>query len=373
MPFAIRYFLCVNGSSVKNHPPMFTVFVVGLNNSMKSMVVSEWLKTSLISTGAIEFVGSSAPGEPPTSELARQFTALSGSTFVFGSLRHERITWLGALGATAQGARIGTSVLTPTMRYHPSVVAQAYATLAQISAGPVFLGIGSGEAMNETPATGAEWPGAKERRMRLAESIKLIRHLWTEERVDFEGEYYRTVRATIYERPDAAIPIYVAAAGPLAAKLVGRAADGFICTSGKPMELYTSLLENVDEGAAAAGRDSAGIAKMIEIKVSYDTELERAERACHWWGALALTSEEKMSIGGPARARAARRRASGARRVTVHRDDRPRRGGRPHRAVRRAGVHRARLPWSRRGPGALPRALHPRRAPPPARQVRMTA
>jgi coenzyme F420-dependent glucose-6-phosphate dehydrogenase len=209
------------------------------------------------------------------------------------------LTWLGALGAAAKGARIGTSVLTPTMRYHPSIVAQAYATLAQISAGPVFLGIGSGEAMNETPATGAEWPGAKERRMRLAESIKLIRRLWTEERVDFEGDYYRTVRATVYERPDAAIPIYVAAAGPLAAKLVGRAADGFICTSGKPMELYTSLLEKIDEGAAAAGRDAAGIAKMIEIKVSYDTELERAERACHWWGALALTSEEKMSTEDP--------------------------------------------------------------------------
>jgi coenzyme F420-dependent glucose-6-phosphate dehydrogenase len=135
--------------------------------------------------------------------------------------------------------------------------------------------------------------------MRLAESITLMRRLWNEERVDFEGEYYRTVRATIYERPETEIPIYVAAAGPLAAKLVGRVADGFICTSGKPMELYTGLLENVAEGAAAAGRDPQQIARMIEIKVSYDTDLESAERACHWWGALALTSEEKQSTEDP--------------------------------------------------------------------------
>jgi coenzyme F420-dependent glucose-6-phosphate dehydrogenase len=209
------------------------------------------------------------------------------------------LTWLGALGHASQGAMVGTSVLTPTMRYHPSIVAQAFATLARLTSGPVFLGIGTGEAMNETPATGQPWPGAKERRMRLAESITLIRRLWSEERVDFEGEYYRTSRATIYERPDAPIPIYVAASGPLAAKLVGRAADGFICTSGKPMELYEQLLASVGEGADKAGRDPGAIARMIEIKVSYDTDLERARTACHWWGALALSSEEKTGIEDP--------------------------------------------------------------------------
>jgi coenzyme F420-dependent glucose-6-phosphate dehydrogenase len=209
------------------------------------------------------------------------------------------LTWLGALGHATHGAMVGTSVLTPTMRYHPSIVAQAFATLARLTSGPVFLGIGTGEAMNETPATGQPWPGAKERRMRLAESITLIRRLWTEERVDFEGEYYRTSRATVYERPDAPIPIYVAASGPLAAKLVGRVADGFICTSGKPMELYEQLLANVAEGADKVGRDPGAIARMIEIKVSYDTDIERARTACHWWGALALSSEEKTGIDDP--------------------------------------------------------------------------
>ena len=209
------------------------------------------------------------------------------------------MTWLGALGATSSGAMLGTSVLTPTMRYHPAVVAQSFATLARLTSGPVFLGIGTGEAMNETPATGQEWPGAKERRLRLAESIELIRRLWTEERVDFEGDYYRTIRATVYERPEQPLPIYVAAGGPLAAKLVGRTADGFICTSGKPMDLYRGLLAAVAEGAAAAGRDPGDVRRMIEIKVSYDTDAERARTACHWWGALALSGAEKTGIEDP--------------------------------------------------------------------------
>jgi coenzyme F420-dependent glucose-6-phosphate dehydrogenase len=209
------------------------------------------------------------------------------------------LTWLGALALGTADATIGTSVLTPTMRYHPSVVAQAFATLGCLAPRRVFLGVGTGEAMNETPATGEPWPGAKERRMRMAEAIRLIRQLWTEERVDFEGEYYRTVRATIYDRPEQQVPIYIAASGPLAAKLAGRAGDGFICTSGKAPELYEQLLANVAEGAEAAGRDPAEISRMIEIKVSYDPDEAAAERACHWWAALALTGEEKTGIEDP--------------------------------------------------------------------------
>ncbi|MET0685132.1 MAG: LLM class flavin-dependent oxidoreductase, partial [Solirubrobacteraceae bacterium] len=143
------------------------------------------------------------------------------------------LPWLGAAGQRTTTARLGTSVLTPTLRYQPAVIAQAFATLGCQTPGRVFLGVGTGEAMNETPVTGGAFPGRKERRMRLAEAIKLIRLLWSEERVDFEGEYYTTQRATVYDRPDEPVPIYVAASGPLAAKLAGRVGDGFICTSGK--------------------------------------------------------------------------------------------------------------------------------------------
>jgi coenzyme F420-dependent glucose-6-phosphate dehydrogenase len=209
------------------------------------------------------------------------------------------IPWLGALGQATSSATLGTSVLTPTFRYHPSVVAQAFATLASLNPGRIFLGVGTGEAMNETPATNSEWPGAKERRLRLAEAIELMRRLWTEERVDFAGEYYRTARATIYDRPEEPVPIYVAASGPLAAKLAGRAGDGFICTSGKNPDLYGELMANVDEGARAAGRDPDMIARMIEIKVSYERDLQSARDACRWWGALSLSAEEKSGVEDP--------------------------------------------------------------------------
>ncbi len=209
------------------------------------------------------------------------------------------LTWLGAVGQATTRAVLGTSVLTPTLRYHPSIVAQAFGTLGALNPGRVYLGVGSGEAMNETPATGQEFPGAKERRLRLAESITLIRRLWSEERVDFEGEYYRTSGATIYDRPEEQVPIYVAASGPLAAKLAGRVGDGFICTSGKDPELYRTLLANVAEGAAAAGRDLSEIRRSIEIKVSYDDDLGYAYDACRWWAALALSSDQKTGIEDP--------------------------------------------------------------------------
>jgi coenzyme F420-dependent glucose-6-phosphate dehydrogenase len=209
------------------------------------------------------------------------------------------IAWLGAAGQRTERATLGTSVLTPTLRYHPSVVAQSFATLGCLTPGRVFLGVGTGEALNETPATRQEFPGRKERRRRLAEAIELIRRLWTEERVDFEGEYYSTSNATVYDRPEVPVPIYVAASGPLAARLAGRAGDGFICTSGKDPALYEELLAKVVEGAEAAGRDPAGIHRMIEIKVSYDRDRQRAFDNCRWWAALALTPEQKEGVEDP--------------------------------------------------------------------------
>ena len=209
------------------------------------------------------------------------------------------MTWLGAAGQATDAITLGTSVLTPTMRYHPSVVAQSFATLGVLFPGRVFLGVGTGEALNETPATAADWPSPKERRLRLAESITLVRRLWTEERVTFDGAFYRTAGATIYDRPETPVPIYVAASGPLAAKLAGRVGDGFICTSGKKPELYEELTAAVAEGATQAGRDPGAIRRMIEIKVSYDTDAELALRACDWWAALALTPEEKTGVEDP--------------------------------------------------------------------------
>jgi coenzyme F420-dependent glucose-6-phosphate dehydrogenase len=240
-----------------------------------------------------------------TVEAERRGFELAGVSDHFQPWRHTgghspaAIPWLAATGQRTSSMVLGTSVLTPTLRYHPSIVAQAFATLGCLTPGRVFLGVGTGEAMNETPVTGGEFPGRKERRRRLAEAIELIRRLWSEERVDFEGEYYRTRRATIYDRPDEPVPIYVAASGPLAAKLAGRVGDGFICTSGKDPKLYDELLANVTEGAEAAGRDPAGIRRMIEIKVSYDRDRGHAFENTHPWAALALKPEQKEGIEDP--------------------------------------------------------------------------
>lgn len=210
------------------------------------------------------------------------------------------IAWLGALGASTSKIVMGTSVLTPTFRHHPSMVAQAFGTLGQLFPGRVVLGVGSGESLNEVPATGAPWPEMKERFARLREAVKLIKQLWTEERVSFEGEYYKTERATIYDRPSLPVPIYVAGAGPMVAKFAGRVGDGFICTSGKTPELYTqTLLPNVAAGLEAANRSSDTYDRMIEMKVSFDTDRARAMEDTRLWAALALSPEEKMSVEDP--------------------------------------------------------------------------
>jgi len=210
------------------------------------------------------------------------------------------LAWLGAVGARTERIVIGTSVLTPTFRYHPSIVAQAFGTLGCLFPKRIVLGIGTGESLNEIPATGMDWPEQKERTARFREAIKLIKTLWSEERVSFDGQYYRTKMATIYDRPDEPVPIFIAGAGPFIARVAGREGEGFICTSCKKWELYTeTLLPNVQTGLEESGRSGEGYDRMIEMKVSFDTDRARALEDTRFWGALALTPEEKMNVEDP--------------------------------------------------------------------------
>ncbi len=210
------------------------------------------------------------------------------------------LAWMGALGASTSRIVMGTSVLTPTFRYHPSIVAQAFGTLGELFPRRVILGIGTGESLNETPATGMPWPPQAERTGRFRESIDLIKLLWREERVSFEGKFYRTENATIYDRPAEPVPIYIAAAGPVVAKLAGEQGDGFICTSGKKHELYSeTLLPSVSAGLEKAGRAPNQIDRMIEMKVSFDSDPQRAWDDTRYWGALALSPDEKMNVEDP--------------------------------------------------------------------------
>jgi coenzyme F420-dependent glucose-6-phosphate dehydrogenase len=206
------------------------------------------------------------------------------------------LVWLGAASQATRRVTLGTSVLTPSFRYNPAIVAQAFGTLGCLAPGRVILGVGTGESLNEVPV-GVTWPEQGERFARLKESVLLIQQLWRGERLTIEGDYYRTNNATIYDRPEEPLPVYIAASGPAAARLAGRIADGLICTSGKGEELYTgTLLPALAEGAGKAGRDASGLDRMIEMKVSFDTDLDRAMEDTKVWAALALTGEQKMGV-----------------------------------------------------------------------------
>jgi coenzyme F420-dependent glucose-6-phosphate dehydrogenase len=208
--------------------------------------------------------------------------------------------WLGALAARSERITIGTSVCTPTFRYQPAEVAHAFATLGCLAPGRVFLGVGTGESLNEVPPTGIEWPGGGERLRRLKEAVALIRRLWSEDRVTFQGEFYRTLNATIYDKPETPVPIWIAAAAPKSSHYVGEQGDGFITTSGKPATLYTdTLLPAVRAGAESAGRSIDDIELMLEVKLSYAPTLEQARSGCNFWAPLALPAEMKKDVHDP--------------------------------------------------------------------------
>lgn len=225
----------------------------------------------------------------------------------FQPWRHEgghapfSLAWMTAVGERTKTLQLGTSVMTPTFRYNPAVIAQAFATMACLYPNRIMLGVGTGEALNEI-ATGfdGEWPEFKERFARLREAVSLMRELWLGDRVDFEGEYYKTKGASIYDVPEGGVPVYIAAGGPVVARYAGRSGDGFICTSGKGMELYTDkLIPAVAEGAAKMERPVDDIDHMIEIKISYDTDPDAALENTRFWAPLSLTPEQKHSIDDP--------------------------------------------------------------------------
>lgn len=209
------------------------------------------------------------------------------------------MAWLAAVGERTSRIALGTSVLTPTFRYHPAIVAQAFGTLGVLFPERMILGVGTGEHLNEG-ALGIRWPDNRERFARLREAVRLIRTLWTEQSVTFDGEYFHTRNATIYDRPVKPIPIYVGAGGPQVAKYAGRAGDGLVCTSGKGMDLYSEqLLPSFRDGAKESGRDAADLDTMIEVKVSFDPDRKRALEDTKIWAALALPAEAKAGIDDP--------------------------------------------------------------------------
>ncbi len=209
------------------------------------------------------------------------------------------LPWLGAAGEATKRILLGTSVLTPTFRYHPGIIAQAFGTLGLLYPGRMILGVGTGEALNEV-TLGQNWPDPPERFQRMKEAILMIRELWREERVTYEGNYYTVNNATVYDRPEQEVPIYIGASGPAATRLAGRMADGWITTSGKANELYTDkLIPAFDEGIRKAGRDKDDVDRMLEVKVSFRPDRDAALENTRFWAPLALTPDEKMGVDDP--------------------------------------------------------------------------
>lgn len=191
------------------------------------------------------------------------------SAFVWGVL--------GALATATERLVLGTGVTCPTIRIHPAIVAQAAATAAALLPGRFFLGVGTGENLNEH-VLGQRWPAAAERREMLEEAVELMRTLWRGELTTHRGRHYTVENARIYTLPDEPIDVMVAAGGKLAAELAGRIGDGLVGTAPD-----RRLLEAFDR---AGGADKP---RYGQLTVCYhEREAEARRIAYEWWPTAAL-------------------------------------------------------------------------------------
>ncbi|OBG62322.1 F420-dependent hydroxymycolic acid dehydrogenase [Mycobacterium sp. E3339] len=194
---------------------------------------------------------------------------------------HSMFPWLtlALVGNATSRLSFGTGVTCPTYRYHPAVVAQAFASLAILYPGRVFLGVGTGERLNEQATTNAFGKYA-ERHDRLVEAIGLIRQLWSGTRTSFAGRYFQTNALKLYDAPPTPPPIFVAASGPKSATLAGQYGDGWI---GQARDVTNpALLAAFGAGARAAGRDAETLGKRAELFAVVGDNAEATAAAGLW-------------------------------------------------------------------------------------------
>jgi len=209
--------------------------------------------------------------------------------------RHAGQAWitLGALGQHTQRVWMGPTVTCPTLRYHPAIVAEAFATLSQLYPGRIFLGMGSGEALNEQAATG-EWPQWRERWERLIEAAAVIRQLWTGQTVKHRGKHY-TVEGKLYDPPAQPIPLLLAANGPKAMKLAGEHGDGLI-TDPQTWKQHKGAWET---GARSAGKDPGSMPVLVEAFVVVGDQTE-AQTPAQMWNFIPKAFKGYHNIPDPA-------------------------------------------------------------------------
>ena len=191
-------------------------------------------------------------------------------------------SWMGALAACTNTMTFGPGVTCASYRYHPAIIAQGSATLAAMAPGRYWLGIGTGEALNEH-IVGGEWPDAPVRLERMVESIEIIKQLFTGKKVRYAGKHLKMEGARLYTRPETPAPIYVAASGPKTAATAGRLCDGLITPASPPEKLKT-LIASFEKGAHEAGKDPSKMPKLLQLHVSWAATYEEAlDQAVKEW------------------------------------------------------------------------------------------
>lgn len=192
---------------------------------------------------------------------------------------HAGHAWvlLAAVGQRTKSIPYGTGVTCPTYRHRPAIVAQAFASLGILNPGRVFLGVGAGEALNEE-ASGNGWDEHEQRAERLTEAIQIIKQLWTGEWVNFVGKHYQIPKARLFDLPEKAIPLYVAASGENSIELAGKYGDGWIT---EPKNALDPEARGAWEKAVRdSGRDPSTMPIINELFVfvgqKNDPDLQRA-------------------------------------------------------------------------------------------------
>jgi len=226
---------------------------------------------------------------------ATQLTALAERAGFRGAMVADHFQpWVPAQGnasfvwnvLTAIGERttgdMGPGVTCPSFRFHPAIVAQASATLAAMYPDRHWLGLGSGEALNEH-IVGGYWPEANERLSRMWEAIEIIQKLFTGKDVKHRGQFFQLETARLWSMPASPPPIYIATAGPITAKRAGKQVDGII-TPGATLEKIGSLFDRFDAGAKEAGREAGTQVKILQLHLSWaPTDEEALANAMHEW------------------------------------------------------------------------------------------
>ncbi len=208
--------------------------------------------------------------------------------------------WLGAVGARTRRIHFGTGVTCPTLRYNPAVIAEHAATLGAMFPGRFWLGLGTGEALNEKATTGC-WPGYTERHERLAEAMQIIRRLWDGEHLTYRGRYFQTRDAHLYTRPSTAVPLIVGAAGPRSTRLAGQYGDGWVVPASRgPVDYYRDvLIPALQQGARNAHRDPHLLTKAVELYVIDTDNPAEALADARFWASTLLDDRDKYGVYDP--------------------------------------------------------------------------